>query len=301
VEAERPIILSELSMYRDEPDARCFTGLLEGLYASHPVRVDIGGTAESVATISPEHLQAVHDAYYAPSRMILAVVGDFDAESLLPLVEKAIVGIPERPEGRPVPVDEPSSVRVVRTEARMDVGMPSFLVGIKDPSAALPKTASAWDFALRRRAGRLVFETLLGSTSDVFDDLYAEGLLTDSFGFHYLCEEDFAFLAAGGESPEPEKAASALLARMRETFARGLDERAFDTQRKAAAGSFLRGLDSVEGCGLSALHAALAGIGLFDYPRIYDSMVLEEAADWMRFILDEELSSVSFVLPAGGA
>lgn len=300
VEAERPIILSELAMYRDEPDSRCFTGLLESLYAAHPVRVDIGGTAESVARISPEHLRAVHDAYYAPSRMILAVVGDLEPQTLMPLVEAAVDGIPRRPEGRTLQVEEPPRVPSARTEIRMDVGMPSFLIGIKDPSAALPTSATAWELALRRRAGRLLFETLLGSTSDVFDDLYAEGLLTDSFGFHYLCEEDFAFLAAGGESPEPEKAAAALLARMRETFAGGLDARAFDTQRKAAAGSFLRGLDSIEGCGLSALHAALAGIGLFDSPGIYDSMVLEQAADWMRFILDEDLASVSLVLPAGG-
>jgi predicted Zn-dependent peptidase len=300
VEAERPIIQSELSMYRDEPDSRCFTGLLEGLYAVHPVRVDIGGTAESVSRIAAEDLQAVHAAFYGPGRMTVAVVGDLDAEALLPLLEDALEGIPASPAGRVPPVDEPAAVVSARTEIRMDVGMPSFLVGIKDPSAGRGTPPGPRELAMRRRAGRLLFETLLGSTSRVFDGLYAEGLLTDSFGFHYLCEPDFAFLAAGGESPDPGKAADALLDRMRRAFSEGLDARAFDTQRKAAAGSFLRGLDSIEGCGLSALHAVLAGIDLFDYPEIYDSMVLESAVAWMRFVLDEDLASVSLVLPAGG-
>ena len=300
VEAERPIILSELAMYRDEPDSRCFTGLLEGLYAVHPVRVDIGGTAETVARIAAEDLQAVHSAFYGPSRLTVAIVGDLDAEALLPSIEDALEGMPDSPAGRALAVDEPPLVASARTEIRMDVGMPSFLIGIKDPSAGRGTPQSPRELAVRRRAGRLLFETLLGSTSLVFDGLYAEGLLTDSFGFHYLCEPDFAFLAAGGESPEPERAAEELLKRLRGAFSAGLDARAFDTQRKAAAGSFLRGLDSIEGCGMSALHAVLAGIDLFDYPEIYDSMNLESATEWMRFILDEDLASVSIVLPAGG-
>lgn len=297
VEAERPIILSELAMYRDEPDSRAFTALLEGLYAAHPVRTDIGGTAETVARISSDHLRAVHEAFYAPGRMVLAVVGDVDAKPLLPLLSEAIEGLPAAPPASPAMPEEPAAAPAPRSEIRMDVGMPSFLVGIKDPAAGDGEW-SAHDRAVRRRAGRLVFETLLGPASPVYDGLYAEGLVTESFGFHYLCEDGFAFLAAGGESPEPERAAREVLRRLRESYANGLDPEAFERQRRVAAGQFLRSLDSTEGCGLSALHAALAGVDLFDYPGIYDSMDRVEAAERMRFLLDDRLSSVSLVMPA---
>ncbi len=299
VDAERPIILSELAMYRDEPDSRGFTALLEGLYAVHPVRGDIGGTAGSVAEIRSEHLRAIHAAFYAPRRMTVAVVGDLDADALLAAVAAEVDGLPVSAPGAPRLPAEPARAAAARTTVRMDVAMPSFLVGIKDPAAAEAGSArTPRELAVRRRAGRLVFETLLGSASPVFDSLYADGLLTDSFGFHYLCEDGFAFLAAGGESPEPERAASELLSRMRAAFRNGLDPVLFENQRRAAAGHFLRSLDSTEGCGLSALHAALAGVELFDYPGIYDSIDREEASAGMRFLLDDGLESAAFVLPA---
>jgi predicted Zn-dependent peptidase len=36
IEAERPVILSELDQYMDDPDTRCYMQLMENLYANHP-------------------------------------------------------------------------------------------------------------------------------------------------------------------------------------------------------------------------------------------------------------------------
>jgi predicted Zn-dependent peptidase len=63
VEKEKGIIGQEIAMFDDDPGWRLFHGALGALYARHPVRIDIGGTVESIAGITPKLLRDVHRAY----------------------------------------------------------------------------------------------------------------------------------------------------------------------------------------------------------------------------------------------
>ena len=44
-------------MYRDDPAWRGYMGVLESLYANHPVSVDIAGTVESIQDITADDLR----------------------------------------------------------------------------------------------------------------------------------------------------------------------------------------------------------------------------------------------------
>jgi hypothetical protein len=57
IESERPVIQAELNQYMDDPDTRAYMKTVEALYEHHPVRADIGGTIESVATITDDTSQ----------------------------------------------------------------------------------------------------------------------------------------------------------------------------------------------------------------------------------------------------
>ena len=54
VEKEKGIIGQEIAMYADDPDWRLYFGSLESLYSKNPVRIDIAGTAKTIAGITPE-------------------------------------------------------------------------------------------------------------------------------------------------------------------------------------------------------------------------------------------------------
>lgn len=62
-------------MYADNPDWRVYFGLIEAMYAKHPVHIDIAGTIESIATITKETLYTCYNSFYHPSNMLLFVVG----------------------------------------------------------------------------------------------------------------------------------------------------------------------------------------------------------------------------------
>ena len=53
VQKEQGIIGQEIRMCDDSPDRRVLFNLLRAMYREHPVRIDIAGTVESIAQITP--------------------------------------------------------------------------------------------------------------------------------------------------------------------------------------------------------------------------------------------------------
>ena len=64
VKKEQGIIGQEIRMCEDNPERRVLFNLLRGLYAVHPVRLDIAGTVESIAEITPELLYGCYETFY---------------------------------------------------------------------------------------------------------------------------------------------------------------------------------------------------------------------------------------------
>ena len=70
VDKEQGIIAQEIRMIEDEPDWRVYANLMECLYASHPVRVPVAGSVESIKAITPQVLYDCHKAFYTPANKI---------------------------------------------------------------------------------------------------------------------------------------------------------------------------------------------------------------------------------------
>jgi predicted Zn-dependent peptidase len=301
VEAERPVILAELDQYHDDPDTRCYMSLIENLYKDHPVRQDIGGTPESVRAITDNDLKNVWRHFYQPGQLALTLAGDLDEEKILEQLAKrllvhAAAGDTVREAKLVLPTEQAGPALALST-LQMDVTTPSFLVGIKDPQLLPGHQLHGRSLVFRQQAARLLFDTMLSPVSPLYDALYGEGLINDSFGFHYACEGSFAFLACGGESAEPEKAAAAVRDGLIRFFGEGIDETQFEIQKRAAAGDFVRSLDSVEHCGMVQAQCNLHQIDLFDYPELYDKMDCATACGMMDFLAEPACYSVAILHP----
>ena len=77
---EQGIIGQEIKMYDDSPDWRLLNALFRCLYTDHPLRDDIAGTTDSIATLTPQMLYNCTKAFYAPSNMVLSVAGKITLE-----------------------------------------------------------------------------------------------------------------------------------------------------------------------------------------------------------------------------
>lgn len=64
--------------------------LLRALYREHPVKIDIAGTVDSIAQITPELLYSCYRTFYNLNNMALVVAGSATAEQVLAVADRLL-------------------------------------------------------------------------------------------------------------------------------------------------------------------------------------------------------------------
>jgi predicted Zn-dependent peptidase len=116
--AERNVILEEIHMYEDNPMMFVEELMEEELYGNTGLGRRISGTAQTMAGIEREALIAYRDAYYVPSRTVIAVAGKYDEDTVIALLEKTF-GV--RKEKKPPKPFEPFSFATGFTKPRVRI------------------------------------------------------------------------------------------------------------------------------------------------------------------------------------
>jgi predicted Zn-dependent peptidase len=80
--AEKPVIIDEIRMYIDSPSDHVFTLFDEMLFGKHPLGREIAGTPGSVRRANRELALAHWQRWYRPERMVLAVAGAIDHQTV---------------------------------------------------------------------------------------------------------------------------------------------------------------------------------------------------------------------------
>ena len=121
VRKEQGIIAQEIRMYENSPGSVGYYRLMEILYAHHPVRENVAGTVESIASITPETLYNCHKVFYNPSNMVLCCVGDVDPEAVIAAAERILPSEPGEQPDRDYGEPESPLPAERRSEREMEV------------------------------------------------------------------------------------------------------------------------------------------------------------------------------------
>lgn len=293
VEKEKGIIIQEINMYRDNPDWRVYFGLIEALYSKHPVHIDIAGTAASVSSITKEMLYECYHTFYHPSNMSLFVVGGVDGEKTIERVRVNQAAKKFAPAG---PIErffepEPAEVRQARVESNLPVSLPKCLFGYKeDPGEG------AGEGAIRRElAAKLMLDALLGSSSPLYQQLYDDNLISDSFGHEYNTGPGYAFSVIGGDTRDPDELVSRVTDALRAAAEKGLDANVFERTRRKKIGAYLRMLNSPEAIAGEFTRYRLRGGDLFRVVELYERLTLDEVNARLREHANPSRLAVSIV------
>lgn len=97
LELERGVILEEIKMYKDMPQA--WVGILnqQQTFPDHPLGADLGGNEQTVRNISKEDLLKTWREHYSPETIIIALTGNLEDQSIIDQVEKDFGSIPHIP------------------------------------------------------------------------------------------------------------------------------------------------------------------------------------------------------------
>jgi predicted Zn-dependent peptidase len=294
VEKEKGIIGQEINMYQDNPDWRVYFGLIEAMYKVHPVHIDIAGTVESIGTITKEDLYTCYNAFYHPSNMLLFVVGGVDPEETMNLIRSNQAGKSYEKQGSIERIfdPEPQGVEEKRRESRLAVSLPKCLFGFKEKQVGL----TAEEQLRRDLTTKLMMDLLFGSSTELYQQLYDEDLISDSFGHEYNSSPQYAFSAVGGDTKDPDQ----LLARIRTEVDKlkgtGFQASDFERARKKKMGGYLRMLNSPENIAHEFTRYQFRGADFFKVLPVYESITLEDVNRRLQEHVDWEQLAVSIVV-----
>lgn len=92
IEKEKKVVIEEIKMGEDDPQRRLFKELFSASYPGHPYGRPIIGYEESVSAMTRADILSYYKTHYSPGTMSIVVVGDFDEERVLGMLEESFSG-----------------------------------------------------------------------------------------------------------------------------------------------------------------------------------------------------------------
>jgi predicted Zn-dependent peptidase len=294
VEKEKGIIGQEIAMYDDDPGWRLYFGALQALYSKHPVRIDIAGTAKTIAGITPELLRDVHRTYYHPRNMVLAAVTPEPVSRTFKAVEACVEkrSFGRGPARRGSGPAEPATVHKATTRIRLPVARPRIVLAYKDRP---PRRGRA---QLRQElTSAVALDCLLGNSGSVYLKLYERGLLDDTFSYSYTADPGYAFTMLGAEADDVVRMRRALENELGSALEEGISEAAFRRVRNKVLGDYARAFNSPERIAHMLVSHHLRGTVLQDYRDELFAITRASLNRRARQMLDPAARCYSVVAP----
>ena len=292
VEKEQGIIGQEIGMIEDYPEWQVYKQLMQSLYHTSPARTPVAGSVESIREITAQTLYDCHKAFYTPANMCLVVVGDVEPQQVLDIARRVLPkdsgDLIERDYG----AEEPTEAARAYAEERMEVSMPSFLVGFKCP----PQHGGEEQHRFAA-IGELACDVLMGESSPLYARLYSQGLINGSFGAAFDILPGAAYAYAGGDSKDPRAVAEAILAEAQRLVREGVDEDYYKRIVNANFGAALRELNSFESIAVSMAEGRFQGYDPYRFPEIYDSITAADVLAFLRENVTRSHMALSVIAP----
>lgn len=294
VAKEQGIIGQEIGMYDDDPGWQLMMGFLGAMFSIHPVRNDIAGTVESISKITKETLYTCYNTFYNLSNMCLFLIGDVDPDAIGRLIEENLLqkekasGLIQRFYG-----EEPTAVSVHEVTKSLDVSVPMFMLGFKDPDCGYNgKKLLQKDIELS-----IITELLFGKTSPLYTKLYNGGYILGGMDAETACEQAYGYVAISGESNDPEAVRRLVLEGIAEVQQKGLNAADVERVRRAMLGQYIKQFNNLSGVAHVYISQCFNNIQLFDFNECMAQVTAESLHRRLHSYFSPERCVLSVVRP----
>ena len=292
VDKEQGIIAQEIRMGEDSPYRSCYFNLLKALYKEHPVKIDIAGTVESIAKITPELLYDCYYTFYNLHNMVLSIAGNVDEDKVIEICDRLLKPA-EDPKLECRFPDEGSGVAQKRVTASFPVGLPLFDIGFKS------KPCDGIELERRVCIARTILQLTVGTSSRLYQQMFEDGLINSQFGYStFVSSGSYFSCLISGESKDPDEVYRRILAEFERVRKEGFDKEDFDILKRSRYGSLVRTLGNVEGLADAMTESYFNGTTAFDDAEVLAEMTIEDCMAALDELFDEDSSAISIIEPA---
>lgn len=186
-DSEMTVVRNEFERGENNPGSALSKELTALAFREHPYHHPTIGWRSDVEYVPLERLKEFYDTYYWPDNATAIVVGDFDSDKTLRMIEKYFGKIPKSPQPIPeVYTVEPPQEGERRVELRRAGDLPQVLIGYHTPNAEHPD-----NYALS------VMHSVLGDSgkrsSRLYKALVETGLATSCYANNGEFRDPFLF------------------------------------------------------------------------------------------------------------
>ena len=288
VEKEQGIIGQEITMYYDVASWMSTFNLLRLLYHKHPVRIDIAGTVDSIAQITDKLLYDCYDTFYNLHNMTLAVVGNVTPEQVLSVCDKMLKPAAELSIERSFEKEE-RDVLGDYTEYNLAMSIPVFSFGYKE---ACEKPKQNLKTVIETT---VLLEILAGNTSNLYNSLFKQGLINESFSKEYFIGYGYEAIIFDGESENPKEVANQIkkeVARLRKD---GITDEEFEAARRSLYGKEIMSYNDIDALANGLVAAHFGEYDMFDIVETFKNVTKGDILARLAQVMDEKYSALSVV------
>ncbi len=292
VAKEQGIIGQEIKMYDDSPEWQLYFGMLSGLYVNNPVKIDIAGTVETIARITPEVLFDAYNTFYNLENMVLVVCGRVTPEKVEEVCDR-VLKYSKAPVTQRIYPREPKEVLKSRVTRKMQVATPMFCIGIKDNNCP----AKGKELAKKRVEYEIIMDLIFSKAAPFYTFATQQGICDDDFSIAYDGHENFGYCEISGTAKDPKRMFDAVKEEIEKYKKSGFDDESFERIKRARYASVLHMFNSTEDIANEMICALFDGGDFLDYPEISASVTKQDVEKRLREEFDESFFTLSEVYP----
>ena len=291
VEKEKGIIAQEIKMYDDDPSWQLYMNLMDCLYKNNPIKIDIAGTVESISEITPDVLYKCYNTFYHPSNMTMAVCGDFNAKEIIEQINKRILPKEKQEEIKRIYPIEDIEINKSKNECKMEVSLPLFMIGFK----VNHESEDIGETIKRKIAIQILLNIIGGSSSELYQKLYEEGLLLSPLELDFETSANYSHILLAGVSKNPIEVKKEIDNRIEELQKNGINEKDFERIKKKIYGGYVIEYNNVGEIARMFLADAMNDINSFEYVVQFDNITKDYVEKVLNQDFKKEREAVSII------
>ena len=232
--------------------------VMKELFGTQPYAYSVIGSTENLKNPKLSEMKAFYEKYYVGCNMGLVLAGDFDAESIMPLLERTFGRIPRgvTPQRRTSPLPDITQERTVEVKLPVPLVSMEMLV-FKAPTDFEPD-ANAMDVAM---------QLLSNGKAGMLDSLRTEGQVMLSAATTIKLNDAGAtmLIIVPNLLSKTRKAENACMAQFRRLAQGDFSDNAFITQRQETYREAYRELETLDGRAMKMVMVMTTGHQWKDY------------------------------------
>ena len=167
----------------------------------------------------------------------------------------------------------------------MKINMPMFMIGYRD-------FAKDEDKIKKDVAQKIIYNSILGKCSKIYNEMYEKGLLFHEIDFDYEFSDEYAHTMLSGETKNIDEVYEIITNALENIE---ISKEDFERSKKRLYGEYVGSFEDVEDVGRMVLADSMKGINSFDYINEINNITLEECKKIQKQIFKKEKAVLSIV------